>query len=105
MPRGRPVGTKKRECAQLAAQAIWDGEFDDVRSSAESFRPAHIGSEEGFRNFVQHVEEEYRALIEKNNVGSLRRYKPLSERSLNRSSQTKPALKFARHMLGFDDEN
>ena len=102
MPRGRPVGTKKRERAQVAAQAVWDGEFVDVRSSAENFRSPDIG-EDGFRHFVQQVEEAYRELLKANNVGSLRRYEPLSERTLKRQSQTKPGLKYVRTMLGFDD--
>lgn len=103
MPRGRPVGSKKRDNAKAAAQAIWDREFGDVRAAAKHHRPAHIGSDEGFRHFVQQVEEAYRELLEANNVGSFRRYKPLSERTLNRQSQTKPALKHIRFMLGLDD--
>ncbi len=99
MPRGRPVGTTKRGEAIAAAQAVWAGQFPDVRSAAAHFRPSHIGSEDGFRNFVKYVEEAYRELLEANNVGSLRRYAPLSERSSNRSSQTKPTLKHLRDML------
>lgn len=102
MPRGRPVGTKKRERAKVAAQAVWDGEFDDVRSSAENFRSPDI-SDEGFRNFIEHVEEEYRALIAETNAASYRRYKPLAERTLNRQSQTKPHLKYLREMLDIPD--
>ena len=105
MPRGRPVGTTKRDDAKAAAKAIWDRAFDDVRAAAEHHRPAHIGSDEGFRNFVRQVEEAYREMIEENNVGSYRRYKPLSDRTLNKHSQNKPALKHIRHMLGLDEPN
>jgi hypothetical protein len=103
MPRGRPVGTTKRDEAKAAAQSVWDRQFDDVRSAAEHFRPSHIGSDEGFRNFVEHVEEEYRALIAETNAASYRRYKPLAERTLNRQSQTKPHLKYLREMLDIPD--
>lgn len=102
MPRGRPVGTKKRGHAKAAAQALWDREFDDVRSSAENFRPPDMG-DEGFRNFIENVEEEYRALIAETNTASYRRYKPLAERTLNRQSQTKPHLKYIREMLDNPD--
>ena len=101
--RGRPVGTKKRGEAKAAAQAIWNGEFDDVRSAATFYRPSHVGSDEGFRDFVSNVEEAYRELLAANNIGSMRRYKPLSERTLNRQSQTKPNLKYVRDMPDLPD--
>lgn len=97
----RPVGTRKRELAQAAALAVWNGEFDDLSSAAAHHRPAHIGSEDGFRNFVEYVEEAYRELIAARGVGSFRmRYGPLSERSRNRRSQTKPTVKHLREFFG-----
>lgn len=101
--RGRPVGTKKRSEAKAAAQAIWNGEFEDVRSAATFYRPPHVGSDEGFRDFISYVEEAYRELMTANNIGSMRRYNPLSERTSNRQSQTKPNLKYVRKMLNLPD--
>lgn len=97
--RGRPKDTLRRNEAIDAAEAILRGEFADVRSAARDFRPARIGSEEGFRDFVRYVEEAYLELIEAKNVGSLRRFKPLAERTLNRQKQTRPRAKSLRQFL------
>lgn len=98
----RPKDTRRRKHAEDAALAIWNGEFDDVRSAAEHFRPAHIGSEDGFRNFVDFVEEAYHELIAKNETASLRkRYIPLSERTIHRRRQAKPALRYLREFFGY----
>ena len=98
----RPENTRRRKHAEEAAQAIWDGEFDDVRSAAKHYRPAHIGSDDGFRNFVEFVEEAYLELIADNDPGSLRkRHRPFSKRTLRRRRQTKPTLRYLRDFFGY----
>ena len=68
-PRGRPSGTRKREHAVAAAEAIRAGEYDDVYEAALAFYHAHIRSKlptptmaeamqsERYRDFVKHVIE------------------------------------------------
>lgn len=115
MPRGRPVGTTKRNEAIAAAQAILRGEHADVRAAAVAYFHRHAGGapretiadneKEGFRKFVEYVEAAYREILKDPlNIKSLRRaYGPLSKRSLNRSSQTRTTVKSLRDAINIDD--
>ena len=82
MTRGRPLGSTKRGHAIGAADAIRAGQFDDIRMAASCFRPAHIGSDEGFRDFVDYVEQELRRA-----PCSMRVFKILAKRGRNRRVQ------------------
>lgn len=100
MPRGRPVGTKKRSAAEAAARSIVDGWHIDIHSAAIAYFHRHVGGLPRrkivgndlatYRNFVGYVEEAYRELIAdpRNLRGSLRRtYGPLAARSKRRARQ------------------
>lgn len=105
----RPVGTRKREHAEAAANAVLRGEPHDIRTAANFFFHRHAGGEprgkivEGhaefdrFNDFVAYVEEAYRELINdpKNHCGSIRpTYGPLNERTANRRRQPSERRKF-----------
>ncbi|MBN8806649.1 MAG: hypothetical protein J0I47_00200 [Sphingomonas sp.] len=84
--RGRPVGTKRRAEAIAAARAILAGQFADVREAATALRPARIGSDEGFRDFIATVEEELHAIAEVEPV-SIRAARASKDRGRNRRAQ------------------
>lgn len=84
--RGRPIGTKRREEAIAAARAILAGQFADVRQAATAFRPARIGSDDGFRDFIENVEEALREIAEVEPV-SIRAARALKDRGRNRRAQ------------------
>lgn len=84
--RGRPIGTKRRKEAVAAARAILAGQFANVRDAATAFSPARIGSDDGFRNFIETVEEALREII-RTEPGSFRAYRALTKRGRNRRAQ------------------
>lgn len=109
MPRGRPVGSKKRDAAYAAAWSVIHRQCDTPRSAALASFHLHAGGAprdrivEGnnefdrFNDFVAYVEEAYRELIldPKNHRGSLRAtFGPLNERSANRRRQPSERRKF-----------
>lgn len=106
--RGRPIGTKRRSEAAAAARAILAGQFSSLRDAATAFRPTHIGSDDGFRDFIDTVEEALREIIS-TEPGSFRAYRAMAQRGRNRRAQPivqrheRDALK--RHLnevLGWD---
>lgn len=84
--RGRPIGTKRRAEAIAAARAILAGQFANVRDAATAYRPRRIGSDDGFRDFIETVEEALREII-RTEPGSFRAYRALTQRARNRSAQ------------------
>lgn len=93
-PRGRPSGTRKREHAIAAAEALRARRFDNIREAALAHYPAHVGPNakpltmaeasqlERFRDFVDYVEEAFRE-----GELSIRDFRVLGKRSIHRSVQ------------------
>ena len=81
MKRGRPIGSRKRAAAIIAANAIRDGWFHDIREAARACCPKHI-ADDTFRNIVDYVELELREP-----PISMRVFKILGKRSQNRARQ------------------
>jgi hypothetical protein len=94
-PRGRPPGTRKREHAVAAAEAVRSRQFNSIREAARHFFPLHIGARdttpptveelrasERFSDFVDYVEEAFR-----DGELSVRDFGVLGKRSIHRSVQ------------------